>query len=134
MGKSKKEVQLGIHPSTAAHTLRKQLMFHLAQKCSMDSCFQCGEKIKSADELSIEHKTPWLDSDSPKELYFNLDNIAFSHLKCNVSAARRSKSACGNIRSYQNGCRCSLCKEANKNAKRIERNKKKNICPTNPES
>lgn len=40
------------------------------------------------DELSIEHKTPWLDSEDPKALFFDLNNIAFSHLSCNVSAAK----------------------------------------------
>ena len=42
--------------------------------------------------LSIEHKIPWLDSDNPKELFFNLEkNIAFSHLSCNISAARQNR-------------------------------------------
>lgn len=41
----------------------------------------------SADDLSIEHKAPWLHRDSA--LFWDLDNIAFSHLACNVNAAMR---------------------------------------------
>lgn len=43
----------------------------------MNKCYQCGNTIDKVEELSIEHKTPWLDSDTPKELFFNLENIAF---------------------------------------------------------
>jgi uncharacterized protein YdaU (DUF1376 family) len=37
--------------------------------------------IETADELSIEHKLPW-EGVSVK-LFWSLDNIAFSHLRCN---------------------------------------------------
>lgn len=49
------------------------------------------KKINTVDELSIEHKEPWENSDNPKELFFNLDNISFSHLKCNISFSAQSK-------------------------------------------
>lgn len=41
------------------------------------------------ETFSIEHLVPWLDSNNPIELYFDLDNISFSHLSCNIKAARR---------------------------------------------
>lgn len=40
------------------------------------------------DNFSIEHKIPWLDSDDPVDLFFNLENIDFSHLLCNSAAKR----------------------------------------------
>ena len=43
------------------------------------------------ETFSIEHKTPWLDSGDPIGLYFDLDNISFSHLSCNCRASRRGK-------------------------------------------
>jgi len=43
----------------------------------------------SRDTFSIEHKIPWLDSSDPVGLYFDLNNISFSHHSCNVRAARR---------------------------------------------
>ena len=86
--KEKKQLQLGMNPSTAQHALKKQLMFYLAQQCGMDDCFQCGGKIENKEDLSVEHKIPWLDSEDPKALFFDLDNVAFSHLTCNVKARR----------------------------------------------
>jgi len=111
--KEKRATQLGMNPSTAQHALKKQLMFSLAKKCSMDICFQCGLEIETHEELSVEHKTPWLDSSNPKELFFDLDNIAFSHLECNVRAARRDVKPCGTSAAYQKGCRCDSCRKAN---------------------
>ena len=41
------------------------------------------------DNFSVEHVTPWLDSEDPVGLFFDLKNISFSHRNCNSSAARR---------------------------------------------
>jgi hypothetical protein len=83
------KAQLGVNPSTAGSALKKQIMFHMAKKLGMDNCFQCGEKIETVKEFSVEHKIPWLHSENAKELYFDIDNIAFSHLSCNCKAARK---------------------------------------------
>lgn len=88
---NKKNEQLGMPLGTASAKLRKSILFHLLKESGKNICFQCGKEIKCEEELSIEHKTPWLDSSNPKELFFSLDNIAFSHLKCNVGAARHPK-------------------------------------------
>ena len=40
-------------------------------------------------DLSIEHKVPWMSADNPIDAFFDLDNIAFSHLKCNVMVSNR---------------------------------------------
>lgn len=85
----KRTQQLGMPYGTACGRLRKQLMFALLQRLDAAKCFRCGEEIESAATLSVEHKTPWLDSDDPSGLFFDLDNIAFSHLVCNSRAARR---------------------------------------------
>ena len=86
--KQKKTEQLGMNPSTAQHRLRKDLMFSLIKECGLDTCFQCGDKITTVRELSIEHKVPWLDSENPIDLFFDLDNVAFSHLSCNCKESR----------------------------------------------
>lgn len=86
---SKKEVeksQLGMAKGTAANKLRKMLLFNLIQRCGLDTCHRCGGKIETLRELSIEHKQAWLHSEDPVGLYFDLDNIAFSHLSCNSKA------------------------------------------------
>jgi hypothetical protein len=91
MGKNSNNIkseQLGISISTAQHQLRKMIMFDLVQKANLDNCFRCGNKV-AIENFSIEHKENWLHSEVPKELFFDLNNIAFSHILCN-SIARRS--------------------------------------------
>ena len=131
----KKTVQLGMSNGKAQHKLRKMIMFKMIQKLGLDICFQCGKKIDTIEKLSIEHKIPWLDSKNPKELFFNLENIAFSHLKCNVLAVRPKYNnlSCNHIKrehginGYKKGCRCTICKESKKKEKRIYLDKKKGI-------
>ncbi len=91
MGKfvvDKKRLQLGMNPSTASHRLVKDLLFKYAVEESQLRCFHCGDWM-SREDFSIEHMEPWLDSDDPVGLYFDLDNVTFSHIKCNSLAARR---------------------------------------------
>ena len=76
---------------TATHRLKKSLMLRLAQRCGMDWCCRCGERIDTEHELSVEHVKPWLDVDP--SLFWDLDNIAFSHLSCNIGAARRKRTS-----------------------------------------
>lgn len=72
---------LGMPHGTANGKLRKNIIFKLVQQTNQDNCFRCGELILTVDELSIEHKLPW--EGRSVELFWDLDNIAFSHLKCN---------------------------------------------------
>lgn len=122
MKTSKKKVQLGIDPGTASSVLKKMIMFDLIKRLNLNVCFQCGNIIDTVDELSIEHKIPWLDSDNPYELFFDLNNIAFSHLKCNTSAARkRLVKTHPSVSAYRNGCRCAECKNIEKLRRRSQR-------------
>ena len=89
--RKKKDEQLGMPLGTASAKLRKSILFSLLRESHKNVCYQCGRIIDEEDELSIEHKIPWLDSDNPKELFFNLENIAFSHLSCNIGAARQNR-------------------------------------------
>jgi len=87
--KKKKREQLGIDAATASHQLRKLILFSLVQQTARDICFRCQTKIEAIEEFSIEHKMPWLDSTNPVRVFFDLDNIAFSHLKCNIAYRRK---------------------------------------------
>lgn len=89
MSKQKKTQQLGMNPSTASGRLVKDTLFRLAVEAG-NSCFHCGEEL-TRDTFSIEHKEPWLDSENPSDKFFDQNNIAFSHLSCNSSAARRTR-------------------------------------------
>jgi len=64
-----KEKYLGMSYGKARNILNKQIMFELIKKCNLDICFRCNKKIDNADELSVEHKIPWLHSENPKELF-----------------------------------------------------------------
>lgn len=84
-----KAAALGMPFGTASAKLRKSLLFQFAQRLMLDTCYQCKDKIDDIDEFSIEHTTPWFNSKDPVGMFFNLDNIAFSHISCNVAAAKR---------------------------------------------
>jgi hypothetical protein len=85
----KKANQLGMPLGTATHRLRKMIMLKLLRDSGQDVCFRCGKKIESESDLSIEHKVAWMDVDV--NLFWDLDNIAFSHLSCNIAVASRKK-------------------------------------------
>lgn len=107
--KSKKEKQLGMKLGTASGRLKKSLLFKLVVQCGLDICFRCKNKIDTPEDLTVEHKLAWLDSDNPVELFFDLDNISFSHSACNSGAGKRKEAKHGTFRKYSYGCRCDEC-------------------------
>jgi len=131
-GNELKKAQLGMAVGTARNKLQKKLMFMFAQKCGMDNCFQCGKKIESIDQLSIEHKIPWLHSDDPIGLFMDLDNIAFSHLSCNIAAGRNKPlPQCPSRGNYANGCRCEPCVELKRKTNRESNRRVRGSDPKN---
>ena len=120
----KKAKQLGMAPGTAANRLKKMLLFQLIQETKKDLCFQCGQLIEAVEELSIEHKTPYLNSDDPIGLFFDLNNIAFSHLSCNCSAGgKKGYTRHPSIYAYKKGCRCKECTELHRISNAKDRHK-----------
>ena len=102
--------QLGIHLSTAQGKLVKDILWKLIQETNNNKCFVCGEEM-TREDFSIEHKTAWLDKENAKELFWDLNNISFSHLTCNISRKNRKKQTKhGTITMYnKHKCRCDLC-------------------------
>lgn len=120
----KKTDQLGMPIGTASNRLRKLIIFSLLKQTGKNFCFQCGAEIESEKQLSIEHKIPWLDSENPISLFFDLENIAFSHLSCNSSAARPRETKHPSFHNYRKGCRCEGCKAENaKTVRKYRKNK-----------
>lgn len=105
---------LGMPYGTANHQLRKMIMFRFIQNARVDFCYRCGKIIKNIDDLSIEHMNPWQQAENPKEAFFNLDNIAFSHLKCNVDASNRKGIPHPNQRGEKSGTSKLKQQEVNK--------------------
>lgn len=85
----KKADLLGMPYGTATSRLRKILLYEFAKELELLNCYRCGEEILSIEEFSIEHKIAWMSTISPKDSFFNISNIAFSHLLCNTLAGAR---------------------------------------------
>lgn len=82
---------LGMPYGTAMNRLRKQIMFKLAQELGYDICYKCEKVIETSNSLSIEHKEPWLNRPDGKALFWDLGNIAFSHIACNTPHRYKSE-------------------------------------------
>lgn len=80
----RKDETLGMPHGTANNRLRKNILFFLLKKHGENICIRCNQVIQEVEELSIEHIKPWEGISS--ELFWDLQNIAFSHLRCNVGA------------------------------------------------
>lgn len=87
MSNEEKSTQLGMPYGTANAKLRKIILFNLVQRYGEDSCYQCNNKIEKIEEFSIEHIKPWFGNSTT--LFWDFANIAFSHISCNVRAARK---------------------------------------------
>ncbi len=119
-----KSQQLGMPFGTAQHRLKKMVMFDLVKRLELNFCFRCGNPINSVDEFSIEHKKPWQGIDA--DLFWDLENIAFSHLSCNSSATDHRKTFTAQMKRCPEGTSwCNKCKtfrpksEFSKNKSRI---------------
>ena len=112
MTNTRREI-LGMPHATAACQLKKQLLFQLVQETDKDCCYRCGSKIESVEELSVEHKEAWRKATDPVAAFWDLTNIAYSHLDCNRDHGRRREITHG-LSGYVRGCRCEICKEAKK--------------------
>lgn len=74
--------QLGMSQGAANNKLRKNILFYYVGKAENSVlCHVCLTEIESVDDFSIEHIKPWEGRDA--ELFWDLDNIAFSHVQCN---------------------------------------------------
>lgn len=87
MNQKKCSEQLGMNYSTATSRLKKNILFNLLVTYDLNICFHCQKRIELVEELSVEHKVPWLDNSS--ELFWDLENIGFSHLSCNCRAGKK---------------------------------------------
>lgn len=85
----KKSEQLGMPFGTACGRLERKVLFQLVQQAKRDICCRCGNTIERVNDLSMDHKRPWQDVDPL--LFWDLENIAFSHKRCNYAAGARGK-------------------------------------------
>jgi len=86
---SKKKHQLGMSHGKARNILVKNILWNFLVESNKIFCVRCRKEM-TIDNFSIDHIIPWIDSDDPKGLYFDIKNIGFSHIKCNFSLRRNS--------------------------------------------
>lgn len=121
MSNKEKSRALGINFSTAANRLRKMILWQLVVETGRNVCYRCDRQIERIEDFSIEHREPWQSANDPRAAFFDLENIAFSHLRCNSGAsasANKVKTHCpqghplsgSNIRMDKYGFRnCRAC-------------------------
>lgn len=118
-----KAQQLGMPFGTAMAKLRKQLLFSLLKKYNENVCYRCEKPIECVEQLSVDHKKPWLRFDT--NLFWDVNNIAFSHLDCNVNARNTKNAGKPRINSPTGTSWCSSCKQ-NKSITMFSKNKGEN--------
>lgn len=82
--------QLGMPHGTATNRLRKRVMFHLLKRLGENVCSKCEQIIATSDDLSLEHVLPWEGRSA--ELFWDMNNIRFSHTRCNTPHVRHGGS------------------------------------------
>jgi 5-methylcytosine-specific restriction endonuclease McrA len=82
----KKAATLGMPHGTAVGRLRKNILYSILKRINENICFRCKLPIGTVDDLSVEHIKPWEGVSA--ELFWDLNNIAFSHIRCNVPHKR----------------------------------------------
>jgi hypothetical protein len=119
----RKDAVLGMAHGTACGRLRKAVLFSLIQQLGLAACARCGGEIASAEELSLDHVVDWEGAEDPCGVFFDLDNVTFSHLACN-NRARSKREYCAKGHAYTSAGvlergsdgvvrrRCGICKRA----------------------
>jgi len=128
----KKTNQLGMNYSTAYNRLIRDIIWSLIVDSGRYRCCRCNE-FMTREDYTIEHIEPWQDTEDPVKLFFSLENIGFSHHKCNMEHKRRhgfaSQAVHGTSTMYERGCRCDPCKQASSEYRKskytIEKRRKK---------
>ncbi len=111
----------GVRSSTARFQLKNKLFFSYIKAAGDNTCYGCTKPIETVGELSIEHIEPHMGR---AEVFWDLENIAYSHLDCNKRRGYRRplpdrpvpkpNLIHGRRSTYVNrGCRCYLCAESN---------------------
>lgn len=73
--------QLGMSYGSARGRLDRIIMFEQAKRLGELNCYRCGKPIESVKDFTVDHKHPWLHMNA--DLFWSLENIAFSHHVCN---------------------------------------------------
>jgi hypothetical protein len=84
---NKFKTQLGMAYSTARSKLFSDVLFSFINRLKI-VCYHCKKEM-TREDFSIEHIKPWHREPNALDLFFDLNNIGFSHGECNARAARK---------------------------------------------
>lgn len=88
----KKSAQLGKSYNNARAKLIKSLLWDKLLQLGETSCYRCGNAM-TENNYTIDHKEQWYGVSN--DLFWDLENIAFSHHVCNSGAHRVHKKNAG---------------------------------------
>lgn len=112
-----KEHANSIGHSTVPHAnrvLMKDLVFAYATRLDLNLCYRCNKRL-TREDFTIDHVKPWRNKPNSQELFFDVNNIRFSHHSCNSANTAIKKITHGTQRMYnRHRCRCTSCKEAHR--------------------
>ena len=86
--------------------LTKLMMFKMAKECELLTCNKCGFEITDWERIGLDHIKPWRQEEDPekaRELFWDLNNLAFVHKGCNVNDHKLGTSKSGYISVYSTG-------------------------------
>ena len=87
LSRKRYEEQLGMDLGTAQHQLRKCVLFGLVSETFGTKCFRCSKEM-TKDDFTLDHKIAWRNSAKARKLFWDVENVAWSHLVCNTQASR----------------------------------------------
>lgn len=102
----------------ATRVLKNEIIWDFLLKTGATLCYRCNKPL-TKQNWTIDHIIPWRNSQNPKLRFFDISNIAYSHLSCNSTANKH------NYAGYANGCRCTICTEAHRLRLQTIRKRKK---------
>lgn len=85
---------LGMPLGTARNRLVNSVIRRLAVLAGVATCHRCGEALESDEDISMDHVKDWFQKENGIALFFDPENVAFSHKKCNY-LSRKSQPKSG---------------------------------------
>lgn len=67
--------------------LLRYVLFETIKRKNLNICYKCKQIIDTLEEFTVSHKVPWRTTrnrEGDKDLFWDLNNIAFEHSFCNL--------------------------------------------------
>lgn len=88
---------LGMPWGSAQRKLYRLILIELLKRLNENICFRCSKPIKivnGTEGISVDHIENW-ESEGSARKFWDINNVRYSHLKCNLRAATDSRRKIG---------------------------------------